>query len=79
MTQAARERAAEPFPRAAREALGNPQMRANMLHATTTIRAKRALAVGEVANWEALRDVGAAIKDHALVRSRGCSSSSSER
>ena len=34
-------------------------MRANVLHATTTIRAKRALAVEEVPDWEELRDAGA--------------------
>ena len=62
-------RRAEPFPDAAKEALAGTQMRANVLHATTTIRAKRALAVGEAPDWEELRDAGAAIKDHALLRS----------
>jgi L-lactate dehydrogenase complex protein LldF len=66
VTQAERAAAAEPFPEAAKEALTGHQMRANVLHATTTIRAKRALAVGEVVDWEELRDAGAAIKDHAL-------------
>jgi L-lactate dehydrogenase complex protein LldF len=62
------DRAARPqrFPRAAREALANDQVRSNLLHATTTIRAKRALAVSEVPDWEELRDAGAAIKDAAL-------------
>ena len=67
MTQAERAARPEPFPRAAREALASDQMRANVLHATTTIRAKRAQAVAEVADWEDLRDAGAAIKDHALL------------
>ena len=67
MTQAERAAAAEPFPQAAKEALAGSQMRANVLHATTTIRAKRALAVGEVPDWEELRDAGAAIKDHTLL------------
>ena len=67
MTQAERAARPEPFPRAAREALASRQMRANVLHATTTIRAKRALAVDEVPDWEELRDAGAAIKDHALL------------
>jgi L-lactate dehydrogenase complex protein LldF len=66
MSQADRTAAAEPFPRAAREAVANGQVRANVLFATTTIRAKRALAVAEVPDWEALRDAGAAIKDTAL-------------
>ena len=63
------DRAARPqtFPRAAREALANDQVRSNLLHATTTIRAKRALAVSEVPDWEELRDAGAAIKDAALL------------
>ena len=67
MTQAERAARPEPFPQAAREALASGQMRANVLHATTTIRAKRAQAVAEVADWEELRDAGAAIKDHALL------------
>ena len=67
VTQAERAARPEPFPRAAREALASGQMRANVLHATTTIRAKRAQAVAEVPDWEELRDAGAAIKDHALL------------
>jgi L-lactate dehydrogenase complex protein LldF len=67
LTQAERVAQPEPFPQAAREALASRQMRANVLHATTTIRAKRALAVEEVPDWEELRDAGAAIKDHALL------------
>ena len=67
MTQAARTARPEPFERAAREALANTQVRANVLHATTTIRAKRALAVSEVADWEELRDSGAGIKETALL------------
>src|SRR5690606_11500138 len=35
--------------------------------ATTTIRAKRAAVVAEVADWEALREQGARIKDEALA------------
>jgi L-lactate dehydrogenase complex protein LldF len=56
----------EDFPAAAREALADRQVRANLLHATTTIRAKRAAAVAELRDWEQLRDAGAAIKDGAL-------------
>ena len=67
MTQAERAARPEPFPQAAREALASRQMRANVLHATTTIRAKRAQAVAEVPDWEALRDAGAAIKAQALL------------
>ncbi|RNL77620.1 LutB/LldF family L-lactate oxidation iron-sulfur protein [Nocardioides marmorisolisilvae] len=56
-----------PFPEAARKALGNAQLRTNLAHATSTIRAKRAAAVGEVGNWENLRLAGAAIKDDVLL------------
>ncbi len=52
-----------PFPEAARAALANEQLRANLGRATSTIRTKRANAVAERADWEALRLAGAAIKD----------------
>jgi L-lactate dehydrogenase complex protein LldF len=55
------------FPSAAREALGNDQLRRNLAHATGTIRAKRAHVVGEVAEWEELREAGAALKDRVLL------------
>jgi L-lactate dehydrogenase complex protein LldF len=54
------------FPKAARAALADSQLRRNLGHATSTIRAKRARVVGEVPDWEALRDAGAEIKDRAL-------------
>jgi L-lactate dehydrogenase complex protein LldF len=54
------------FPTAARAALANSQLRRNIGHATSTIRAKRARVVGEVDDWEALRDAGAEIKERAL-------------
>ncbi|HEX2892896.1 MAG TPA: lactate utilization protein B [Marmoricola sp.] len=54
------------FPEAARVALADTQLRANLAHATATIRAKRAAAVGEVDDWEQLRLAGAAIKDNTL-------------
>src|SRR5262245_55460500 len=52
----------EPFPRAARTALANEQLRRNLGHATSTIRAKRAAVVAEVPDWEELRRAGEAIK-----------------
>ena len=55
-----------PFPAAARAALQNEQLRANLGRATTTIRTKRAAAVAERPDWEALRLAGAAIKDEVL-------------
>ncbi|MFF5447808.1 lactate utilization protein B [Streptomyces sp. NPDC012888] len=54
------------FPDAAREAVHNGTLRANLRHATHTIRAKRARAVAELADWERLREAGRAIKDHTL-------------
>ncbi len=55
------------FPEAAREALADTQLRANLAHATSTIRAKRARVVAEVDDWEQLRLAGAAIKDNTLL------------
>lgn len=55
-----------PFPEAAKEALGDRQLRENLHHATTTIRAKRAAVVEERSDWEALRDAARAAKDRAL-------------
>jgi L-lactate dehydrogenase complex protein LldF len=54
------------FPQAAKSALANMQLRRNLGKATTTIRAKRAAVVGELPDWEALRDAGSAIKAHVM-------------
>jgi L-lactate dehydrogenase complex protein LldF len=56
----------EGFPAAAREALGNEQLRRNLRVATHTIRAKRAAVVAERADWEELREAGRAIKERVL-------------
>jgi L-lactate dehydrogenase complex protein LldF len=56
------------FPVAAREALADSQLRHNLAHATHTIRDKRARAVGEVPEWEELRQAAADLKDAALLR-----------
>jgi L-lactate dehydrogenase complex protein LldF len=55
------------FPEAARIALGDTTLRANLANATGTIRAKRAAAVGEMPDWEALRESGRAIKADVLA------------
>jgi L-lactate dehydrogenase complex protein LldF len=55
------------FPEAARIELANPQLRSNLRHATETIRAKRARVVGELPDWEELRDAGKAIKEDVLA------------
>jgi L-lactate dehydrogenase complex protein LldF len=57
-----------PFPKAARDALADVQLRTNLGRATTTIREKRARAVAELDDWEELRLAGAAIKDDVLAR-----------
>ena len=56
----------EPFPKAARAALADTQLRTNLAAATKTIRTKRARAVAERADWEDLRLAGAAIKDEVI-------------
>ena len=55
------------FPAAARESLQDSQLRRNLAHATRTIREKRAGVVGELPDWEQLRDAGEAIKDRVLL------------
>ncbi len=59
-------RGTPPFPEAARDALADPQLRANLRRATTTIRDKRSRVVAEREDWEELRLAGAAIKDQVL-------------
>ena len=55
------------FPAAARIALSDTQLRRNLGKAVTAIRIKRAKAVAELDDWEALREAGAAIKERALA------------
>ncbi|SNB51195.1 L-lactate dehydrogenase complex protein LldF [Arboricoccus pini] len=57
----------EAFPEAAHRAVANSQLRRNIRKATQTIRAKRRLRVGEVDDWEDLRERGRAIKAHTLA------------
>jgi L-lactate dehydrogenase complex protein LldF len=54
------------FQEGARIGLRDAQLRANLAHATTTIREKRSRAVAELPDWEALRAAGAAAKDDVL-------------
>ncbi len=60
-------RAPRPFPDAARDALGDAQLRRNLGNATATIRAKRAAVVAELPDWAQLRAAGSAIKDDVLA------------
>jgi L-lactate dehydrogenase complex protein LldF len=57
----------EPFPVAARRALGDAQLRANLRKATSHIRAKRAAVVAELPDWEELRAAGQAIKARTMA------------
>ncbi len=61
-------RGSQSFPDAARTALADTQLRRNLGHATATIRAKRAAVVGEVADWEELREAGRSIKADTMAR-----------
>jgi L-lactate dehydrogenase complex protein LldF len=54
------------FPAAARTALADSQLRANLANATHTIRAKRLAVVSELDDWEQLREAGRRIKDSAV-------------
>jgi L-lactate dehydrogenase complex protein LldF len=60
-------RGAHSFPEAAHQALADRQLRSNLAHATSTIRAKRAGVVAELPDWAELRAAGAAIKDDVLA------------
>jgi L-lactate dehydrogenase complex protein LldF len=55
------------FERAAVEALRDPVTRANVAHATTAIRARRARVIAEVPDWEELRDAGEAVRRQSLA------------
>src|SRR5436853_4507501 len=54
------------FQSGARQALGNSQLRRNLYKATHTIRAKRGQVVGEMPDWQALREAGRALKDRVM-------------
>ncbi|MEU3555348.1 lactate utilization protein B [Streptomyces fragilis] len=56
------------FPEAAREELGNDQLRRNLAKATRTIRGKRLAVTAELPDWEQLREAGAAIKTDTMNR-----------
>ncbi len=61
-------RTEQPFPQAARAALADTQLRANIGHATRTIRDKRARVVAEVPDWEQLRLAGQQVKAATMAR-----------
>jgi L-lactate dehydrogenase complex protein LldF len=57
---------APPFPMAASAALEDAQLRKNVRHATDVIQAKRARVVGELPEWQQLREAGRAIREHTM-------------
>ena len=46
--------------------MGNTQLRKNVRHATDVIQAKRARVVGEMPDWQALREAGRQIRQHTM-------------
>jgi L-lactate dehydrogenase complex protein LldF len=54
------------FPMAAKVALGDVQLRKNVRHATDVIQAKRARVVGEMPDWQELREAGKQIRQHTM-------------
>lgn len=66
MNDAARHARPESFQQAAPAAIADSTLRANIRHATSSIRRKRAAVVAELPDWDALRASAAAIKDEAL-------------
>jgi L-lactate dehydrogenase complex protein LldF len=55
-----------PFPRNAKRAVEDSQLRRNVRKATATIRERRDRLVADTPDWQALRSAGAAIKDDVL-------------
>ncbi len=60
-------RTAPAFPLAARGVLDDAQLRKNVRHATTVIQNKRNKVVGEVPDWEPLREAGRALREHTML------------
>jgi L-lactate dehydrogenase complex protein LldF len=54
------------FEQSAKESLSDSQLRRNLGKATRTIRRKRAVAVGEMPDWEGLREAGGALKERVV-------------
>jgi L-lactate dehydrogenase complex protein LldF len=55
------------FPMAARAAMGDTQLRKNVRHATDVIQTKRARVVGEMPDWQQLRETGKQIRQHTMA------------
>jgi L-lactate dehydrogenase complex protein LldF len=59
-------RTASPFPMAAQSLLGDAQLRKNVRHATDVIQTKRGIVVGEMEDWQQLREAGKRIRAHTM-------------
>jgi L-lactate dehydrogenase complex protein LldF len=59
-------RTAKPFPILAADAVRDTQMRRNVRHATEVIQNKRARVVAERGDWQALRETGKRLREHAI-------------
>ena len=59
-------RSASPFPVLAKALLEDSQLRRNVRHATDVIQAKRDAVVAEMPDWQALREAGSALRQHAM-------------
>jgi len=59
-------RTAEPFPILAQSLLEDSQMRKNVRHATDVIQNKRRIVVGELPEWQDLRESGKRMREHTM-------------
>ncbi len=59
-------RTAPVFPMAAKALMQDTQLRKNVRHATDVIQAKRARVVGEMPDWQQLRESGRQIRQHTM-------------
>ena len=59
------------FEKTARTYLDDAQLRRNLGHATRTIRNKRNNVVGEMPDWEELRESGRQIKQNVMSLKKG--------
>jgi L-lactate dehydrogenase complex protein LldF len=59
-------RTADIFPIAARNLLGDTQLRKNVRHATDVIQNKRRIVVNEMPDWQELRESGKRLREHTM-------------
>ncbi len=59
-------RTAPAFPMAARTLMGDSQLRKNVRHATDVIQNKRGMVVGEMPDWQDLRETGKRLREHTM-------------